>query len=101
MLADDLGGQRVHVVAEHGARVGVGVEVVVARILAQLGAHRAQQVVAVGLERVLLRPDLAHDLQARVAAAGMDAEQAPARPERAHQRRDHALRLEFAGTRAR
>ena len=95
MLIGDLGGQRVHVVAEHGAAVGVGVEIVVARVAAELGAHGAQDVVADGLERVLVGPHLAHDLQARIAAAGMDAEQPAAGPQRARQRRDHLGGLEL------
>src|SRR6185503_18292352 len=35
------------------------------------------------------------DLEARIMAVGMDAEQAPALAERAHERRHHLLRLEF------
>ena len=66
-----------------------------ARLLAELGAHRAQHVVAAGGERVLVRPDPAHDLEARIAAAGVDAEQPAARPQRARQRPDHLGGLEL------
>src|SRR2546423_4112755 len=42
--ARDLARQRMHVVAEQRPGVGVGVEVVAPRLLAQLGFRRAQQV---------------------------------------------------------
>ncbi len=93
----DLRRQRVHVVAEHRAAVGVGVEIVVAGVAAELHAGGAQDVVAAGLERVLLGPHLAHDLQPRIAAAGVDAEQTAPGAQRARQRRHHLGRLELDG----
>ena len=91
----DLGGQRVHVVAEHGAAVGIGVEIVAPGIAAKLGTRRAQQIMPAGLERVLVLPDLADDLEARIAAARMDAEQTAARTQRTRQRRHHLGGLEL------
>src|SRR5262245_592697 len=82
----DLGRQRVHGIAKFGALVGVGVEIVVARVATKLAAHRAQDVVTGALEGVFLLPDLANDLHARVATAGVDAEQPAAGPEGAHER---------------
>jgi hypothetical protein len=84
-----------HVVAEHGALVRVRIEVVVAGLAAELGPDRAQDVVTRGLERVLAGPHLADDLEPRIAAAGVDAEQSPAGAQGPGQRSDDAGGLEF------
>ena len=83
-----------HVVAEDGAAVGIGVVVEIAPALADLGLERLQQHVAVGLERPLVGPDLADNLKPRVAAVGLDAEQPAAGPEAAGKRRQDLLHLE-------
>src|SRR5262245_47817296 len=77
----DLARQGMHVVAEHCACIRVGVEIEMTCIAPQLFAHRAQDVVPPGVKRILLRPDLAHDLHARVASKGMDAKKTSPKPE--------------------
>ena len=91
----NLGGQRVHVVAEDGARVRIGIEVVAPRVAAELGLGRAHQIMARLRERILARPHLLHHFQAGVITMRMDAEQPPTFAEGTHQRRHHLLRLEF------
>src|SRR6266567_2325448 len=76
-----LARDHVGLVAEYRTVVGVGVEIEVAAVGTELSAGRLQQRVAVGLERVFPRPDAPHDLQARVAAVGVDRDHAPARRE--------------------
>src|SRR6266853_2511415 len=71
--------ERVHLVAEYRAVVGVGVEVEVAAVWSERGAGRLQECVAIGLERIFSRPDALHDLQPRVPAVGMDRDHPPAR----------------------
>src|SRR5262249_50635465 len=63
----DLFRQRVHLVAEDRAIVGVGIEVEVPAVRAQLVSSGFQELVAIGLEGVLTGPDALHDLQSRVA----------------------------------
>ncbi len=57
--------------------------------------HRFEDVVPVVNERVILWPDFLNHLHARVMTVRMDGDQPAARPERARQRRDHALGLEL------
>ncbi len=76
-------------------------EAEIARVLAELSLHRAQQLMAVGDERILARPDTLDDLQPRIVAVAVHAEQPPARTERARQRRHDAACLELTGARAR
>ena len=83
-----------HVVAEDGAAVGIGVVVEIAPALADLGLERLQQHVPVGLEGPLVGPDLADDLEAGVAAVGLDAEQPAAGPEAPRERGQNLLHLE-------
>src|SRR5207248_10521402 len=78
----DLGGQRMHVVAEDRACVCVGVEVVTARVASELGFRRTQEIVPALRIRILAGPYLLYDLQAGIMAVGMDAEEAPAFAER-------------------
>ena len=46
-------------------------------------------------ERIVVRPDLLDDFHAGIVAVRMDGDQPAAGAERARQRRDHALGLEF------
>src|SRR5579871_2402793 len=90
----------VQVVAEQRTVVGIGVEVEILGVAAEHGLDRAQQFVAIHLERTVAGPDLLHDLGAGIVAVGMHTDQAAARAERARQRRNHPLRLELGrGTR--
>ena len=92
--------QRVHVIAEDRARIGGRIEIVVARGRAELVLDLAQDRIAVGLERIVAGPDLIDDLDPRILAMRMDADQPPAGPQRADQRRHHLRGLEFdAGAR--
>src|SRR5579883_2506696 len=91
----DLRGQRVHLVAEDRLVVWRGDEREIARLASELRLESRQQLVTVHLERVLPRPELLNDLEAGIAAAGLDCEQPAARREAAHERRENLLRLEF------
>lgn len=95
--AAELVRQGVHLVAEDRAPVAAGVEVEVPRLGAQGRLGGAQDRVPVGGEGLLLRPDGADDLHARIAAVGVDADQPPAGAERPGQRRHHLLGLEGGG----
>ena len=75
----DLARQRVHVVAEQRAVVGVGVEVEVAAGGPELVLHRLHDLVAVVDERIVARPDLLDDLLAGIVAVRMDGDQPAAR----------------------
>src|SRR6266568_1002292 len=87
--------ERVHLVAEYRAVVGVGVEVEVAAICSERGAGRLQECVAIGLERIFSRPDALHDLEPRVAAVGMDRDHSPARRKTPRERCQDLGRLEL------
>src|SRR5262249_31966933 len=93
--AAHLVGQRVHAVAEDGALVRIGVDRVVPRRGPEMLAHGPEYRVAVGLERVVARPDLADDLHPGIAAARMDADEPPARAERLNERPDDLAGLEL------
>src|SRR5262249_58470438 len=54
----DLRRQRVHGIAKFRALIGIGIEVVMARVAPELGARRTQDVMTWGLEGVLPWPDL-------------------------------------------
>src|SRR6266705_6314188 len=93
--------ERVHLVAEYRAVVGVGVEVEVAAVCPEGGAGGLQERVAIGLERIFSRPDTLHDLQPRVPAVGMNGDHPPARRKATGERRQDLGRLELGQARAR
>ena len=93
--AHDFAGQCVHVIAEHRASVRIGVEVEVAASGAQFDLHRFQEGMAVDLKGVLARPHLLDNLQPRILAGGMDADEPPAGPQRPRQRTNDLLGLEL------
>src|SRR6516164_4177914 len=91
----DLARQRVHLVAEQRARIRIGAEVVVAAGTAELELGPPQQMMTIGSERVLARPDLADYFEPGVVAMGMDDNQPATRRQSPCYRRQYALRLEL------
>src|SRR5690348_14821515 len=91
----DLARQRVHRITEQRASIGIGVEIEIATGAAEFGLGGAQQLMAIGHERILARPDLLNDLKPRIVAVRVDADEAPARREAARQRRHDLGRLEL------
>ena len=81
-IRGDLARQRVHVVAEQRAVVGIGVEVEIAAGGSELLLHRLHDLMAIVDERIVARPDLLHDLVAGIVAVRMDGDQPAARSER-------------------
>jgi hypothetical protein len=88
----------VHVIAEGRPRIRRGVEIVVARGRTEFALDRAQDRVPVGLEGIIARPDLVDDLDAGVVAVGVEADQPPARPQRARQRKSRGNRRKASTT---
>src|SRR5215468_3464111 len=66
----DLRGQRMHVIAETRALIGVGVEVEAARLSTERLLGCLEELMPVHLERILARPDPLDDLEARIPSAG-------------------------------
>jgi hypothetical protein len=91
----DLVGQGVHVVAEQRAGVGIGAEIEPARGRAEFRLHRLEQRMPVMDEGIFAGPDALDDLEPRIAAMRLHAEQPAAGPERPGERRDHPARLEL------
>ena len=84
-----------HLVAEERASIGVGGEVIVATDATELDLGCAQQLMTIGLERVLARPDLSDDFEPGIIAMGMDDDQPATWRQSPSQRRQYPLCLEL------
>src|SRR5690606_1791936 len=79
-----LARQRMHLVAEHGLGVRTRDEVVVPGISAELLTQHLDQLVPIDPERILVRPDLADQLERGVVAARLYRKKPPAGTETAY-----------------
>ena len=84
-----------HAVGQVRLGVGHAQQVERAGVVPQLQPEGVEQLVAVDRERLLARPDPLHDLEARIVAPGLDAEQRAPAPQRPRQRGQDAADLEL------
>src|SRR5207245_922066 len=90
----DLRRQRVHLVAKYRLIVRQSAQIVVAVVAGKLAAQGRKELVAAHLKRLLTRPQLLDDFQARIVTARLDRQQLAAGCEAAGERGQHFLDLE-------